>query len=60
MSTQSLVATSLARVPGVAIALVLLCAVFSTTSPGFATPAFRTYRKSDGFSGNSLLSIAED
>jgi ribose transport system permease protein len=39
MSTQSLAATSIARVPGVAIALVLLCAVFSATSPGFATPA---------------------
>lgn len=39
MSTQSLVATSLARVPGVVIALVLLCAVFGATNPGFTTPA---------------------
>jgi ribose transport system permease protein len=39
MTTQSLVATSLARVPGVVIALVSLCAVFGATNPGFATPA---------------------
>jgi ribose transport system permease protein len=36
LSPQSI---SIARVPGVAIVLVVLCAVFGTTSPGFATPA---------------------
>jgi len=30
---------SIARVPGVAIVLVVLCATFGLTSPGFATPA---------------------
>jgi len=39
MSTLSLVTAPLARVPGVAIALIALCAVFAVTSPGFATPA---------------------
>jgi ribose transport system permease protein len=39
MSTHTLVATQLARVPGVAIALIALCVVFAVTSPGFATPA---------------------
>ncbi len=39
MSTFRLVTAPLARVPGVAIALIALCAVFAVTSPGFATPA---------------------
>jgi ribose transport system permease protein len=41
MSTRrlSLAAISTGRVPGVAIVLVALCAVFGLTSPGFTTPA---------------------
>jgi ribose transport system permease protein len=41
MSTRTLsqVPASMARVPGVAIVLVVLCAVFGFMSPGFATPA---------------------
>ncbi len=39
MSTFRLVTAPIARVPGVAIALIALCAVFAVTSPGFATPA---------------------
>ena len=41
MNTRRLspLSISIARVPGVAIVLVVLCAVFGTTSPGFATPA---------------------
>src|SRR5450830_1356418 len=41
MSTRgfSLAALPVARVPGVAIVLVVLCAGFGVTSPGFATPA---------------------
>jgi ribose transport system permease protein len=41
MSTHrfSLAALPIARVPGVAIVLVVLCAGFGVTSPGFATPA---------------------
>ena len=41
MSTHgfSLAALPIARVPGVAIVLVVLCAGFGLTSPGFATPA---------------------
>jgi len=39
MSTRTLVFSQLARVPGVAIALVGLCGIFAATSPGFATPA---------------------
>jgi ribose transport system permease protein len=36
---STLVFTQFARVPGVAIALISLCAVFAVASPGFATPA---------------------
>ena len=39
MSTHTLVSAQLARVPGVAIALIALCGIFAVTSPGFATPA---------------------
>jgi ribose transport system permease protein len=39
MDRPSLVSISIARVPGVAIVLVALCAIFGLTSPGFATPA---------------------
>src|SRR6516162_2556226 len=41
MNARSLAlqAMSIARVPGVAIVLVVLCATFGLTSPGFATPA---------------------
>ena len=41
MSTRgfSLAALPIARVPGVAIVLVVLCAGFGLTSPGFVTPA---------------------
>jgi len=41
MSTRgfSLASLPIAHVPGVAIVLVVLCAVFGATSPGFATPA---------------------
>ena len=39
MSTQSSITAPLARVPGVAVALIALCAVFAVTSPGFATGA---------------------
>jgi ribose transport system permease protein len=36
---STLVSTQFARVPGVAIALISLCAVFAVASPSFATPA---------------------
>jgi len=39
MSTPGHMTAPLARVPGVAIALIALCAVFAVTSPGFSTPA---------------------
>ena len=41
MSTQGLSLTSLplSRIPGVAIVLVVLCAIFGVLSPGFTTPA---------------------
>src|ERR1700687_5758341 len=41
MSARNLstVSTSIARVPGVAIVLGALCAMFGVMSPGFATPA---------------------
>lgn len=39
MSAHSPAVPMLARVPGVAVALVVLCAVFGAMSPGFATPA---------------------
>ena len=41
MNTRSfgLQSISMARVPGVAIVLAVLCAIFGLTSPGFATPA---------------------
>jgi ribose transport system permease protein len=39
MTTQAVARPKLTRVPGVAVALVLLCVVFTAESPGFATPA---------------------
>jgi len=38
MSTPTALPAQIARVPGVAIALIALCIVFVLTSPGFATP----------------------
>ena len=37
MSTHTLVQSQVARVPGVAVALIMLCTVFALTSPGFTT-----------------------
>jgi ribose transport system permease protein len=39
MTTQALARARLTRVPGVAVALILLCVVFAAANPGFASPA---------------------
>jgi len=39
MTTQALTRARLTRVPGVAVALILLCVVFAAANPGFASPA---------------------